>query len=125
MVNSPEGASHGGAPEVVGERVHLVQRGPEAEAAQEVLRVQLVEVKGQLGDPVPLRLPEARQDLKSTKKNLDQPAETLNPLNTDVVFVLHEDTKLRAPPHHPITPSPHHPITPSPQLTRESAAILW
>lgn len=71
-VDSPEDVFYPGASEVAGQRVHLVQRGPDGEAAQEVFRVQLVEVKGQFGNPVPLRLTEAREDLKRTgNRSLD------------------------------------------------------
>lgn len=64
-MDSLEDLFHPGAPQVVGDRVHLVQSGLDGTAAQEVFRVQLVEVKGQLGDPGPLGLTEAREDLKS------------------------------------------------------------
>lgn len=58
-INSPEYLLYCGAPEVIGESVHLVQGGLDAEAAQEVFRVQLVEVKAQFSDPVPLWLTKA------------------------------------------------------------------
>lgn len=71
-VNSLQDVFHVGASEVVGERVHLAQSGLDGEAAQDVFRVQLVEVKGQFSDPIPLWLTEAREDLKRiVNTNLD------------------------------------------------------
>lgn len=55
-----------GASEVIGERVNLIQRGLDGEAAQEVFRVQFVEVKGQFSNPIPLWLTEAGNHLKCT-----------------------------------------------------------
>ena len=63
-MDSPEDMFYPGEPEVVGQRVHLIQRGLDGEAAQEVFRVQLVEVKGQFGNSILLRLTEAREHLQ-------------------------------------------------------------
>lgn len=68
QLNSLEDVFHPGASEVVGDRVHLVQSGLHGTAAQEVFRVHLVEVEGQLGEPAPLGLTEAREDLRGTNR---------------------------------------------------------
>jgi len=53
-----------GAAQVIGERVHLIEGGPDRQAAQEFFRVQLVKVEGQLRDANPPRLPGGGAELE-------------------------------------------------------------